>query len=198
MAAETGLTTSRLLNRLAYDIANIGSDIGVVAAGDRIPIYDASGELAGYTTAGALLTVPPVTLTATTAITAAAHANRTLLMGASGAALTFTLPAATGTGNKYRFVVSVVNTSNYLIKSAVGTDLMEGCIIGDDGGAVTTTLRWQAAATDDTITLNGTTTGGVDIGDWIELEDITSVGWAVRGVVSQSGAEATMFSDTVA
>ena len=200
MPAERGATTSRMLNRLAYDLANAdggGTDIGVVASGDRIPIYDTSAELVGYTFPGALSLVP-VALTATTTITAALHANRTLLMGASGAALTFTLPAATGTGNKYRFVVTVVNTSNYLIKSVVGSDLMEGCVIGDDGAAVTTTLRWQAGATDDTITLNGTTSGGVDIGDWIELEDITSVGWAVRGVVSQSGAEVTPFSDTVA
>jgi len=197
MAAETGLSTSRVLNKLAYAIANQATDIGIPAGDDRYPVYDASGALVGYTTATAALTLAPVSLTATTILTAASHANRTLLMGASGAALTFTLPAATGTGNKYRFVVSVVNTSNYLIKSAVGTDLMEGCIIGDDGGAVTTTIRWQAGATDDTITLNGTTTGGVDIGDWIELEDITSVGWAVRGCISQSGTEATPFSDTV-
>ena len=59
MAAELGATPSRMLNRLAYDIANAehSADIGVVAATDRIPIYDVSGEIMGYTTAGALLTV---------------------------------------------------------------------------------------------------------------------------------------------
>ena len=80
----------------------------------------------------------------------------------------------------------------------VGTDLMKGVILGDDGGALTTALVWAAGATDDTITLNGTTTGGVSIGDWVELEDITATAWAVRGVVQQSGSEATPFSDTVA
>ena len=45
------------------------------------------------------IVAPMVTLTATTSITANAHAGRTLLMGEVGgdAACTFTLPAATGT-----------------------------------------------------------------------------------------------------
>ena len=54
-----------------------------------------------------------VTLTATASITTADHVGRTLLMGEVGgdAAATFTLPAATGTGSVFKFVVSVVNTS---------------------------------------------------------------------------------------
>ena len=49
-----------------------------------------------------------VTLTATGAITAATHAGRILLMGEvdGDAEATFTLPAATGTGNVYKFIVS--------------------------------------------------------------------------------------------
>jgi hypothetical protein len=141
-----------------------------------------------------------VTLTGTGAITEALHEGKTCLLGEVGgdAAVTLTLPAATGGGGRYRFVVSVVNTSGYIIKSVVGTDIMYGAIIGDDGAAPTTTLRWQAGATDDTVTLNGTTTGGVSIGDWVEFEDILGTGWAVRGVINQSGVEATPFSDTVA
>ena len=55
---------------------------------------------------------PIVTLVATGSITIAAHAGRILLMGEVGgnAAATFTLPAATGSGAEYRFIVSVVNT----------------------------------------------------------------------------------------
>lgn len=139
-----------------------------------------------------------VTLAVSTSITEAAHEGKTIVMTGAGAARTFTLPAATGGGAKYRFVVGEVNTSGYLIKSVVGTDLMKGVILGDDGGAVTTALVWAAGATDDTITLNGTTTGGVSIGDWVELEDITATAWSVRGMVQQSGTEATPFSDTVA
>lgn len=200
MAAENGLTTSRLLNRLAHDIANIGSDIGIPAGDDRYPVYDSSGQLVGYTLASAALTIAPVTLIATAPLTAAAHANRPLLLGAAGSAQTYTLPAATGSGNVYRFWVSVVNTSNYLIKASAGTMLFKGMIVGQSAtdSATDAARTWVAGATDDTITLNGTTTGGSAIGNWLEFTDCSAVMWGVRGFITQSGAEATPFSDTVA
>lgn len=136
------------------------------------------------------------TLTASTTITAEQHDGQTLLMGASGAALTFTLPAASGTGAKFRFRVSVVNTSNYVIQVANSTDVMAGGLpMGNDtaGGA----NIWSTASTSDTITLNGTTTGGVNKGDYVELEDIASGVWAVTGHVTGSGTEATPFSAAV-
>lgn len=141
-----------------------------------------------------------VTITATGAITEALHEGKTCLLGEVGgdALVTLTLPNATGSGGRYRFVVNVVNTSNYVIKAASGADVFCGCVIGDDGGAVTTPLIWAAGATDDTLTLDGTTTGGSQRGDWVEFEDIAADRWAVRGVVQQSGNEATPFSDTVA
>jgi hypothetical protein len=141
-----------------------------------------------------------VTITATGAIDEATHEGKTCLLGEVGgnALVTLTLPAATGGGARYRFVVSVVNTSNYVFKSVAGTDIMEGNLIGNDGGAATTPLVWSAGATDDTVTLNGTTQGGASIGDWIEFEDIMATAWAVRGVITQSGAEITPFSDSVA
>lgn len=141
-----------------------------------------------------------VPLAVTTAITEAAHEGKTIVMSGAGAARTFTLPAATAAGGRYRFVVGEVNTSNYLIKAAVGTDLFEGVIIGASttDSATDAARTWLSGATDDTITLNGTTTGGVAIGDWIEFEDISATGWAVRGMITQSGSEATPFSDTVA
>lgn len=136
------------------------------------------------------------TLTASTTITAELHEGQTLLMGASGAALSFTLPAALGTGAKFRFCVSVVNTSNYIIQVANSTDVMGGGIImGNDtaGGANV----WSTAATSDTVTLNGTTTGGVSIGDYVEVTDIKSGFWAITGHVQGSGTEATMFTAAV-
>jgi hypothetical protein len=136
------------------------------------------------------------TLTASTTLTQEAHDGKTLLMGAAGAALTFTLPAALGTGQRFKFMVSVVNTSNYLIKVANATDTMDGKVISLQDAA-DTLVGWETAADSDTITLNGTTTGGVSIGDYIELEDIASGQWAVSGVTTSSGTEATPFSATV-
>ena len=82
---------------------------------------------AGTTTLGGSLVRDLVTLTADTTITQANHAGRILLMGEVGgdASATFTLPAATGAGDEYKFIVSVVNTSNYVIKVADATDTID-------------------------------------------------------------------------
>lgn len=141
-----------------------------------------------------------VTLAVTTILTEATHEGKTIVMTGAGGARTFTLPAATGGGGRYRFVVGEVNTSNYLIKASAGTMLFKGMIIGQSAtdSATDAARTWTAGTTDDTITLNGTTTGGVKLGDWIEFEDVAATMWAVRGYITQSGAEATPFSDTVA
>lgn len=141
-----------------------------------------------------------VVLTATTAITLASHEGKTCLMSEAGgnALATFTLPAATGTGGRYRFVVGEVNTSNYVIKVADATDIMYGNVITNSAGDTPDLAQpWPTAADSDTITLNGTTTGGAAIGDFIELEDVATNVWAVYGVTTSSGTEATPFSATV-
>ena len=142
-----------------------------------------------------------VTLTATGAVTASAHSGvgRTLLLGEVGgdAECAITLPAATGTGDLYRFVVSVVNTSNYVIKVADATDTIDGSvtILDVDG---TAQAGYAATGADDTITLNGTTTGGA-LGDWVEFVDIATNQWAVRGhlVVPAGSNIADPFSEAV-
>jgi hypothetical protein len=168
---------------------------------DTIPVISTTtGRGTDHTIAQIKALNTLITLTATLALTAAAHAGRTLLLGEVGgdAALTATLPAATGTGDKYHFIVSVVNTSNYLIKVADATDIMYGNIIANSTGDTPDLAQpWPTAADSDTITLNGTTTGGVALGDWIELIDIATNAWAVRGVTTASGTEATPFSATV-
>ena len=141
-----------------------------------------------------------LTLTATASITSAAHAGRTLLMGEVGgnAAATFTLPAATGTGSIFKFVVSVVNTSNYLIQVADATDTIDGQIVITDADGTAAT-SFVTAATSDTITLNGSTSGGGAIGDYVEVIDIASNQYAVNGMVTCAAGSniATMFSAAV-
>jgi len=141
---------------------------------------------------------PIVTLTATGSITVATHAGKTLLMGEVGgnAAATFTLPAATGSGAEYRFIVSVVNTSNYKIQVANGNDTIDGSVIlHQDSAATVQTFNTVAAS--DTITLDGTTTGGVSIGDELTLVDMATNQYSVKGVLTASGTEATPFSAAV-
>ena len=142
-----------------------------------------------------------VTLTADTTITNAAHAGRILLMGEVGgdASATFTLPAATGTGAEFKFIVSVVNTSNYVIQ-VTGDDTIDGSVVvtndSTDGGTASL-ISWPTVAASDTITLNGTTTGGVNIGDYILLTDIATNQYSVSGLLNASGTEATPFSAAV-
>ena len=140
-----------------------------------------------------------VTLTEDTTITNAAHAGRVLLMGEVGgdASATFTLPAATGTGAEFKFIVSVVNTSNYVIQVADGTDTIDGSVVvtnDSSAGGTASLISWPTVAASDTITLNGTTTGGVNIGDYVLLTDIATNQYTVSGLLNASGTEATPFS----
>ena len=140
-----------------------------------------------------------VTLVEDTTITNALHAGRILLMGEVGgdASATFTLPAATGTGAEFKFIVSVVNTSNYVIQVADATDTIDGSVVvtndSTDGGTASL-ISWPTVAASDTITLNGTTTGGVNIGDYILLTDIATNQYSVSGLLNASGSEDTPFS----
>lgn len=139
-----------------------------------------------------------VTLSNSTTITEATHDGKVLLMTGTGAAKTQTLPAATGSGTRLRFVVGAVNTSNHVIAVADATDVMYGNIITNSTGDTPDLGQpWPTAADSDTITLNGTTTGGQAVGDWIELIDIATNKWAVTGITTTSGTEATPFSAAV-
>jgi len=123
------------------------------------------------------------------------HANKIInLDTATGSVVT--LPTAAGTGVKFRFLVTVLATSNSHIVQAAGSDLMIGTIYGartDSGNAV---LGFSAnGSSHKTITLNRTTTGSVNLGEWIEVEDIATNRWAVRGfLTATSAAFATPFS----
>ena len=138
------------------------------------------------------------TFVATDSVTITEHAGRTLLLGEVGgnAACTLTLPAATGSGAVYKFIVSVTNTSNYKIQ-VVGDDTIDGIImyLDEDG---TNVSAFPTVAASDTITLNGGSTGGI-IGDYLELIDIAADQYHVRGVmrVAAGANPATPFTAAV-
>jgi len=137
-----------------------------------------------------------VALTATASITVAANEGRDMYITGTAAA-TYTLPEATGSGARFRFVMGQVNTNGTIIKTA-DTD---NCgyygsvnILDKDAAAQG---AYSPAATDDLITLNGTTTGG-QIGDFIEILDIATDKWMVFGqlTVPAGSNPATPFSGT--
>ncbi len=139
------------------------------------------------------------TFTGDDAITETEHAGRTLLLGEVGgnALVTLTLPDATGSGATYKFIVTVVNTSTYVIKAPDANNTIDGIMMYLDEDATAVTAFPTVAATD-TITLNGGTTGG-QIGDYLELVDIATDQWHVRGTMRcLTGVDpATCFSATV-
>jgi hypothetical protein len=133
-----------------------------------------------------------VTLAATVTLSALLHAGRLMLLNASGG-FTATLPAATGTGNIYKFAVETVSTTGYEV-SAVGSDKIKGGILITAAGATAGTGCWFVSTTNVNITLNGTTTGGVAIGDQFQVQDVATNLWLASGNLTGSGTLATPFS----
>ena len=138
---------------------------------------------------------PVVASAATLAVTAASHAGKLVVLSRA-AGIAVTLPAASGTGNTYRFSFGADVTSNTTtVKVANATDVMAGAlVVTNEADATTTTFGTQA--TDDTITCNGTTTGGL-AGGVIRLIDVATGVWALDGVLVGTGGEADPLSATV-
>lgn len=131
---------------------------------------------------------------ATLAVTEAAHDSKVVTLNRA-AGIAVTLPAATGSGGKYHFIIGTTTTSNSTTIKVTGNDTMTGtALMAQD--AADTAVMFETAADSDTITFNGTTTGGIK-GDSVELIDMAADLWFVRVVGSASGTEATPFSATV-
>lgn len=172
---------------------------GGIAAGDKVPIFDNSAGRWYYATtedfrAGSnngLVDCTASTLTVTKSL----HSGSVVTLNRA-AGITVTLPAASGTGDCYRFIIGTTVTSNStIIKVANSSDSFCGFAIqAADGGS--TSNMWEIATNDDTITFNGTTTGGIK-GDYVEIIDIGTNIFHVRVQGAATGTEATPFSATV-
>lgn len=139
-----------------------------------------------------------VSITATATLTRPANAGLTNVVNAA-AGLTLTLPAALGTGYRYRVLVGTLLTSNTIvIKVANATDVMRGGVLINDIGDSTAATAdfYPTASTSDTITLTAAIGAG-KVGDWIELEDYAAGFFAVRGSLQGETDPANPFSATV-
>lgn len=134
-----------------------------------------------------------ITLTASTTLNADAYAGKTIALN-STTGRTITLPASSGSGVTFEIVVvATVSSGSHVIQVANSTDVMAGAVmISTDIAGVTC----PTTSTSDTITMSGSTTGGV-IGSRIVLTDVKSGVWAVSGGLVSTGAEATPFSAAV-
>lgn len=129
---------------------------------------------------------------ATVAITDDAHVGQRVVFNRA-AGVTATLPAATGSGNRYEFIGAIDATGNQIIQ-VTGDDTMAGvAYLGNDSAGASC---FYTAATSDTITLDGSTTGGLK-GWRVICDDIAADTWAVMVMSEASGTEATPFSAAV-
>lgn len=135
----------------------------------------------------------PTTGAAALTLNVDTHAfNTHVLTGTTGRIVT--LPASLGRGDVYTvFIGTTVSSGNHVIQVANSTDVMQGAIhlTTDIAGS-----SMPAALTSDTITMNGSTTGGL-IGSWCRFTDIAAGFWMLEGALICTGTEATPFSAAV-
>ena len=160
---------------------------------DLITLLATITELGRVADVSARMVAGGATLTCTQAL----HDGKTVLLD-SLAGTEITLPAASGSGMKLRFLVSVTATSSNHKISCVGTDEFVGSLTSIDVDTSDATLAFAAEAGDDfdVITFNRTTQGLAAIGDWVELEDVIAGSWATTGVYRANGTVVTPFSST--
>lgn len=174
------------------------SAAGSLATGDKLLIHQASSSVKKTCLASDIANlvggaVGTVNTTATVlSLTQAAHAGKIVTVS-SASPIAITLPATTGTGNTYTIQLQVAATATgHTINRATTADVMQGFVT-----ALTTAsanvIGYKTTATDNTITLNGTTQGGV-VGDIIELIDVKAGFWAVMANTAPTGTTATPFS----
>ena len=133
------------------------------------------------------------TVTASTlAVTKALYNGQTINLSRA-AGITVTLPAATGTNATYRFLVTTSVTSNsYKIQVANSTDVIQGIL----NVAGTTGTPFGSLPASDTITMNGSTQGGL-VGSYVEITDIATGVFTTSGALIGSGTVVTPFSAAV-
>jgi len=143
------------------------------------------------------LAIKPRNLTSVALTLSEKDAGKTIVMDIA-ATQTITLPAATGTGDVFKIVVGVTATGDKVIQVANATDEFAGMILQVDTDTADSLVAWPAIAADnyDTVTLNGTTSGGL-IGDVITLTDIASGVFMLEGQTNANGIIITPLSAAV-
>jgi len=164
----------------------------------------AGATLSGTTTVktGATLTSPTLNGPATTVqVVSGSGATATLTASQSGATvlcdraagIVFTLPSPT-VGLYYDFVVTVSVTSNaHKIITSAGTIFVGGAVELLTSASATTFAAVGNGSTDVSLSMNGTTTGGL-AGTRVRFTCVSATLWTVSGLILGSGTLATPFA----
>ena len=148
-----------------------------------------------------------------TSLTVATHAGRIVHNDAAGA-VTYTLPAVNATadsgiagpgpsldnlsnvGATFTIISSITKTGSLIVQVANSTDVMTGMATMVDTDTTDNMEGFMTVAASDTITLNGTTTGGVTYAK-IVCTVLASGTWSVSVHTGCTGSPATCFSAAV-
>lgn len=133
--------------------------------------------------------------TATVALTDDLHGDKVIALNRA-AGVTATLPAASGTGAIYRVVVGTTfSGGSGVIQVANSSDIIQGVVYQtQDAGA--TLQAFEAGAADDTLTLNGSSSGGIK-GDRLDFIDIANNLWQCTAWTAATGSETSPWSSNV-
>jgi len=135
----------------------------------------------------------PIVITAATTLSKDTHAGAVVVLDSTTGRI-ITLPASTGKGDVYTiYVKTTVSSGSHVIQVANSTDVMNGGVALSTDIAGTNML---ASATSDTITMNGSTTGGL-AGSMVTLTDVVAGFWMVNGYLVTTGTEASPWSAAV-
>ena len=140
----------------------------------------------GFTAVGSTAVV---NITTETTLTYADHVGR--IIGVDDADGAVTLPSITSDtiGAEYTFFIGTDSTD--LDIKTDGTDKFVGSV----SVAGTTTKAFAPGATNDVISMNGTTTGG-DANSVVKVVALATAEYMVQGVLIGSGTVATPFADS--
>lgn len=126
-------------------------------------------------------------------ILSAEDSGAVCLFDTAGAS-SFALPAP-AVGLEFTFINSITCTADHVIKTnTLNTDGFLGGVVSCSTGASADSFSADADGSNDHITLNGSTTGGL-AGSRIHVVAIDSENWAVDGQLVTSGTSATCFGD---
>ena len=173
------------------NLGNFSAEVlAVGAAGSESPITATPAEInAACDISARIVNITGSSVT----IVAATHANRILTLNKSDG-LAITMLAASGTGNRYEFIVgTTVASSAITIIGLTNAATYVGQIVSNDDGSASTCINWAATAGDNLVTLNGSTQGGIK-GDRFIFTDIGTNLYHILGTTESSGTEATPFS----
>ncbi len=136
---------------------------------------------------------PPIACGATLAVTVA-MSGQTILLDTAGGSVA-TLPAATGSGARWKFLVTTAATSAaHKILAHSVSDFLIGIAIGETSNTPKSFV--SAPATNHSIQMPfaGTQPSGGFVGDWFEVEDIAANLLHVRGAYQAGVTPTTPFS----